>query len=48
MNSHVYFFFMTSFVVGFEGGVLMTNITVWMLKNTQQHEGISQNEYTVL
>jgi len=43
--SNVYFFFITSPLMGFGGGILMTNITAWMLSRTHSTQRIHKSAY---
>jgi len=42
---NVYFFFLTSPIMGFGGGVLMTNMTAWMLNRTHSSQRIHKSGY---
>lgn len=41
----VYFFFLTSPIMGFGGGILMTNMTAWMLSRTHHTQRIHKSAY---
>jgi MFS family permease len=43
--TNVYFFFLTSPIMGFGGGVLMTNMTAWMLSLTHHTKRIQSSGY---
>jgi len=43
--TNVYFFFLTSPIMGFGGGVLMTNMTAWMLSRTHHTKRIQKSGY---
>jgi MFS family permease len=42
---NVYFFFLTSPIMGFGGGLLMTNMTAWMLSRTHHTQRIHKSAY---
>jgi len=42
---NVYFFFLTSPIMGFGGGILMTNMTAWMLSRTHHTQRIHKSAY---
>jgi MFS family permease len=42
---NVYFFFVTSPVMGFGGGVLMTNVTAWMLSHAHHTKRVKSSSY---
>ena len=42
---NVYFFFLTSPIMGFGGGILMTNMTAWMLSRTHHTQRIHKSGY---
>ena len=42
---NVNFFFLTSPLMGFGGGILMTNITAWMLSRTHHTQRIHKSAY---
>ena len=42
---NVYFFFLTSPVMGFGGGILMTNMTAWMLERAHHTQRIHKSAY---
>lgn len=42
---NIYFFFLTSPIMGFGGGVLMTNMTAWMLSRTHHTQRIHKSGY---
>jgi len=42
---NVYFFFLTSPILGFGGGILMTNMTAWMLSRTHHTQRIHKSGY---
>lgn len=43
--SNVYFFFLTAPIMGFGGGILMTNMTAWMLSRTHAKRRIHGSAY---
>ena len=43
--NNVYYFFMTSPIMGFGGGILMTNMTAWMLSRTHHTQRIHKSAY---
>jgi MFS family permease len=43
--TNVYYFFLSSSILGFGGGVLMTNMTAWMLSRTPVNERIQSSGY---
>ena len=43
--TNVYFFFLTAPIMGFGGGVLMTNMTAWMLSVTHHTKRIQSSGY---
>ena len=43
--TNIYFFFFSSFIMGFGGGVLMTNITAWMLSRTHHSKRVHSSSY---
>jgi len=45
MVQNVYFFFLTSPIMGFGGGILMTNMTAWMLSRTHHTQRIHKSAY---
>jgi MFS family permease len=42
---NVYYFFLTSPIMGFGGGILMTNMTAWMLSRTHHTKRIHKSGY---
>ena len=42
---NVYYFFLTSPIMGFGGGILMTNMTAWMLSRTHHTQRIHKSAY---
>lgn len=42
---NVYFFFLTSPIMGFGGGIMMTNMTAWMLSRTHHTQRIHKSAY---
>ena len=42
---NVYYFFLTSPIMGFGGGILMTNMTAWMLSRTHHTQRIHKSGY---
>ena len=42
---NVYFFFLTAPIMGFGGGILMTNITAWMLERSHHKKRIHSSGY---
>jgi len=42
---NVYLFFITSPIMGFGGGILMTNITVWMLQKSHHSKRVKSSSY---
>jgi MFS family permease len=42
---NVYFFFLTSPIMGFGGGILMTNMTAWMLNRSHHTQRIHKSAY---
>ena len=42
---NIYFFFLTSPIMGFGGGILMTNMTAWMLSRTHHTQRIHKSGY---
>jgi len=42
---NVYYFFLTSPIMGFGGGILTTNMTAWMLSRTHQTQRIHKSAY---
>jgi len=42
---NVYYFFLTSPIMGFGGGILMTNMTAWMLNRTHHTQRIHKSAY---
>lgn len=41
----VHYFFGTSAIMGFSGGLMMTNVTAWMLSKTQQSSRVKSSGY---
>jgi MFS family permease len=42
---NIYFFFITSPILGFAGGVMMTNVTAWMLSKTNIKKRVKSSGY---
>ena len=43
--NHIYFFFITSPILGFAGGLMMTNVTAWMLSKTSHQKRVKSSGY---
>lgn len=43
--NHIYFFFITSPILGFAGGLMMTNVTAWMLSKTSHKKRVKSSGY---
>ena len=43
--NHTYLFFLTSPILGFGGGLMMTNITAWMLSQTSAKKRVKTSGY---
>ncbi len=43
--SNIYFFFITSPILGFAGGIMMTNVTAWMLSKTNLKKRVKSSGY---
>lgn len=43
--NHIYFFFLTSPLLGFGGGLMMTNMTAWMLSKTSAKKRVKTSGY---
>ena len=43
--SHVYWFFFTASLMGFGGGIMMTNVTAWMLSCTHSTKRVKSSGY---
>ena len=43
--NNAYYFFLTSPIMGFGGGILMTNMTAWMLSRTHHTQRIHKSAY---
>lgn len=43
--NHIYFFFITSPILGFAGGIMMTNATAWMLSKTSHEKRVKSSGY---
>lgn len=43
--NHIYFFFITSPILGFAGGIMMTNVTAWMLSKTSHEKRVKSSGY---
>lgn len=42
---NIYFFFLTSPILGFAGGIMMTNVTAWMLSKTNLKKRVKSSGY---
>jgi len=45
MASNMYYFFVSNLIVGFAGGVMMTNVTAWMLSKTDAAKRVKASAY---
>ena len=43
--NHIYFFFISSPILGFAGGLMMTNVTAWMLSKTSVKKRVKSSGY---
>ncbi|MDZ7818586.1 MAG: MFS transporter [Aliarcobacter sp.] len=43
--NNIYFFFITSPILGFAGGIMMTNVTAWMLSKTSHKKRVKSSGY---
>ena len=43
--NHIYFFFISSPILGFAGGIMMTNVTAWMLSKTSHEKRVKSSGY---
>ena len=43
--NHIYFFFISSPILGFAGGLMMTNVTAWMLSKTSHEKRVKSSGY---
>ena len=43
--NHIYFFFISSPILGFAGGIMMTNVTAWMLSKTSHQKRVKSSGY---
>ena len=43
--NNIYFFFITSPILGFAGGIMMTNVTAWMLSKTSHQKRVKSSGY---
>lgn len=43
--NNVYFFFVTSPILGFAGGIMMTNVTAWMLSKSSHEKRVKSSGY---
>lgn len=43
--SNVHYFFITSPILGFAGGIMMTNVTAWMLSKTNHEKRVKSSGY---
>ncbi len=43
--NHIYFFFINSSILGFAGGIMMTNATAWMLSKTSHEKRVKSSGY---
>jgi MFS family permease len=43
--NNIYFFFITSPILGFAGGIMMTNVTAWMLSKTSHEKRVKSSGY---